>query len=293
VTAQGLVLVGPAVLVLVVVGLAAERLWPAVRRPLGAPGHRQDAAYLALYALVAVPVVTLLGTGFAVTVFDLAPWLRVHSLSPVPRWALVVLVVFVMDACDWFGHFLNHRVTMFWRYHALHHSQEEMSILTSFRAHPLVHASFQIATLPLVLLGTAGAVPTPVLIAYVLFSTLPHANVPWAFGPLRYVLVSPAYHRLHHARDDQRGVNLGTVFVWWDVLARLAVFPEPGAVPVTTGLQGRPIPVEQATASSGWLTLLSLLARQLVEPFRPAARATTPPLDASTPSSLAFARSPR
>jgi sterol desaturase/sphingolipid hydroxylase (fatty acid hydroxylase superfamily) len=285
-TTQGLVLVGPAVLVLVAVGLAAERRWPAVRRPLRAAGHRQDAIYLALYALVAVPVVTLLGTGFAVTLFKLAPWLRVHSLSPAPRWALVVLVVVVMDACNWFGHFLNHRVTTFWRYHALHHSQEEMSILTSFRAHPLVHASFQVATLPLLLLGTAGAVPPTVLITYVVLSTVPHANVPWSFGPLRYVLVSPAYHRLHHAREDERGVNLGTVFVWWDVLAHLAVFPERGAVPVATGLQRRPIPVEQAAEAGGWLSLLSVVGRQLVEPFRPATRSTMPE-GTTAPSTIA------
>jgi hypothetical protein len=41
---QGVVLVGPAVLALVVLALAAERLWPAVARA----GQRQDAAYLAL-----------------------------------------------------------------------------------------------------------------------------------------------------------------------------------------------------------------------------------------------------
>jgi hypothetical protein len=110
----------------------------------------------------------------------------------------------------------------------------------------------------------------------VLLGTVPHANVPWAFGPLRYVLVSPAYHRLHHAQDDPRGVNLGTVFVWWDMLARLAVFPEPGAIPVATGLQGRPIPVEQSVEAEGWFSLLAVLGRQLVEPFRPVERATMP-----------------
>jgi hypothetical protein len=45
---QGVVLVGPAVLALVVLALAAERLWPAVARAVGAAGHRQDASYLAL-----------------------------------------------------------------------------------------------------------------------------------------------------------------------------------------------------------------------------------------------------
>ena len=119
----------------------------------------------------------------------------------------------------------NHRIDAFWRFHALHHSQEEMSILTSFRAHPFVHTSFQLTAVPLIVLGTGGAVPASVLVGYIVLSTMPHANVNWGFGPLRYVIVSPAYHRLHHDRDDRRGVNLGTVLVLWDVLAGLAVFP--------------------------------------------------------------------
>jgi sterol desaturase/sphingolipid hydroxylase (fatty acid hydroxylase superfamily) len=160
---------------------------------------------------------------------------------------------------------LNHRVETFWRFHALHHSQEEMSILTSFRAHPLVHTSFQLAALPLIVLGTGGAVSAPVLVGYVLLSTLPHANVDWSFGPLRYVVVSPAYHRLHHDRDDRRGVNLGTVLVLWDVLAGLAVFPERGADPVPTGLAGRPLPVEQA-AGGAWWAWAPTLVRQLSSP---------------------------
>jgi sterol desaturase/sphingolipid hydroxylase (fatty acid hydroxylase superfamily) len=272
-TAEEMLLVGPAVLVLVVMALVAERLRPAVARPLGARGHRQDAAYLAVYVAVAVPVVTLLGTGFAVTVLRLAPWLVIHPLTTVPKWTLVVGVVLLMDACNWTAHLLNHRVTTFWRYHALHHSQEEMSILTSFRAHPLVHASFQIAALPLIILGTSGAVPASVLVGYVLLSTLPHANVRWSFGPLRYVVVSPAYHRLHHDVGDVRGVNLGTVLVLWDLLARRAVFPARDAEPVVTGLAGRPVPVEQAIDAGG---LISTLVRQLGEPVWGAPSHPTP-----------------
>ncbi len=267
VTAEGLVLIGPAVLALVAVVMVAEQVWPVERRPLMARGHRQDALYLALYALLAVPAVTLISVGFATSLLRLAPWLVVHPTSTIPRYLLVASVLVLMDACNWAAHFLNHRVTTFWRYHALHHSQEEMSILTSFRAHPLVHASFQIAAVPIIVLGTSGAVPVPVLVAYVLLSTLPHANVSWTYGPLRRVVVSPAYHRYHHDRTDTRGVNLGTVLVVWDVMAGLAVFP-PGTgdrhqAPIATGLSGRPIPVEQAHDARN--TLITAW-RQLTEP---------------------------
>ncbi len=223
---EGVILIGPAVLALLVLALAAERLWPAVQRPLGAVGQRHDALYLALYVAVAVPAVTLIGSGAATLFQRLDGGFTLHPFAGLPRWALVAVVLVLVDLANWTSHLYNHRVDAFWRFHALHHSQEEMSILTSFRAHPLVHTSFQLTAVPLIVLGTGGAVPAAVLIGYVLLSTMPHANVDWGFGPLRYVIVSPAYHRLHHDRDDRRGVNLGTVLVLWDVLAGLAVFPD-------------------------------------------------------------------
>jgi sterol desaturase/sphingolipid hydroxylase (fatty acid hydroxylase superfamily) len=264
ITAQGMVLVGPVVVGLVAAALVAERVWPAVRRPLGARGHRQDAAYLLLYVLVAVPVVTLLGTGFAVTVLRVAPWAPHRPFASWPRWATLALALVLTDACNWAAHFFNHRLGTLWRYHAVHHSQEEMSILTAFRAHPLVHASFQIVALPIFLLGTGGDIPVAVLVGYIALSTLPHANVRWRFGPLHRVVVSPAYHRLHHDEADRRGVNLATVLVIWDILAGLAVFPAKDAVPVATGLRGRPVPVEQSSGAGG---CISVLARQLADPF--------------------------
>jgi sterol desaturase/sphingolipid hydroxylase (fatty acid hydroxylase superfamily) len=105
----------------------------------------------------------------------------------------------------------------------------------------------------------------PVLItAYVCVGTLQHANLRWTFGPVGLMIVSPAYHRLHHATDDQ-AVNLGVVLTIWDVLAGYARFPARGDAVGRTGLDGRPVPVEQDAPSRPLL----LLANQLAEPFRP------------------------
>lgn len=52
-----------------------------------------------------------------------------------------------IDAVDWLTHLANHRLIALWRLHAVHHSQEELSILTTYRAHPLVHVSFLTAAL--------------------------------------------------------------------------------------------------------------------------------------------------
>jgi hypothetical protein len=78
------------------------------------------------------------------------------------------------------------------------------------------------------------------------------------------VIVSPAYHRLHHAPDTQH-VNLGVVLTIWDVLAGRARFPSRSASVGRTGLDGRPVPVEQDDSTG---PALLLLAEQLIEPFQ-------------------------
>ena len=169
-----------------------------------------------------------------------------------------------MDGCNWLAHYADHRFEALWRVHALHHSQEELSVLTSFRAHPLSHLpGFMLAAVPpFVLLGSRGA---PVLISlYVCLGTIPHANLDWSYGPLGRVLVSPAYHRLHHAVDADVGRNLGVVLTVWDVLVGRADFPAPGGPVRKTGLRGRPVPVEQAEAAR-WRP--EMLVAQLAEPF--------------------------
>ena len=97
------------------------------------------------------------------------------------------------------------------------------------------------------MLGASGTVPAAALIVYGCLVTLPHANLSWRLGPLGRVIVSPAYHRTHHARhvSGRATVNFGFVLVVWDQLARRAEFPVAGP-PVLTGIAGRPVPVEQA-----------------------------------------------
>ncbi len=257
-------MLGPAVLGFVAAVLLLERVRPAVRRPLLARGHVQDFAYLVLYAAAVVPVIVLIDLGFTQILEHVAPWLTLPRMAVVPRLAMLSVAVLLMDGFNWLAHWANHRWNAVWRFHAVHHSQEELSILTSFRAHPLVHTSFLISVLPVVVLSSNAALPATVITVYICLSSLPHANLRWTFGPLGRVIVSPAYHRLHHAAEGRIDINLGTLFTFWDVLTRRAVFPVPGAAPIATGLDRRPVPVEQDRPRRGALAVLGV---QLAEPF--------------------------
>jgi hypothetical protein len=125
----------------------------------------------------------------------------------------------------------------------------ELSILTTYRAHPLVHVSFLLSAVPVLAVAGNTAAPAVVFTVYACLGALPHANLRWTYGRAGRVLISPAYHRIHHSATGRLDINLGTVFAVWDAMSRRAVFParDPAArTVIETGLAGRPIPVEQA-----------------------------------------------
>jgi sterol desaturase/sphingolipid hydroxylase (fatty acid hydroxylase superfamily) len=257
-------LAAPLLVALVVATGMCERRWPAERRPALARGHVQDACFLALHAVLVIPLMTLLSVGAAALAGRYAHWIELRPAAHWPGWLLVPVTIVAMDGANWLAHYADHRLEPLWRFHALHHSQEELSVLSSFRAHPLMHTTgFLLATIPVMALMPGRPIAPALITIYVCIGTLQHANLRWTFGPAGRVIVSPAYHRLHHAADNQ-AVNLGVVLTIWDVLARCATFPARGGDVGRTGLDGRPVPVEQDESSG---PVLRLLAEQLIEPF--------------------------
>ena len=258
-------LAAPLLVALVVATGICERIWPAERRPLLARGHVQDACFLVLHAVVVIPLMTLLSVGAAALIGGYAGWIELRPTEHWPGWLLMPLTVVAMDGANWLAHYADHRLGPLWRFHALHHSQEELSVLTSFRAHPLMHTTgFLLATIPVVTLMPTRPIAPVLITIYVCIGTLQHANLRWTYGPVGRVLVSPAYHRLHHAADTQR-VNLGVVLTIWDILADCARFPSRSDAAGRTGLHGRPVPVEQDDLAA---PVLPLLGEQLIEPFQ-------------------------
>jgi sterol desaturase/sphingolipid hydroxylase (fatty acid hydroxylase superfamily) len=259
-------LAGPVVLGFVLAVFAIEQVAPAQRRQILARGHVFDFGYLVAHALVVVPIIVLIGTGFSSTLRQLAPWLVLPRVTDVPRWMFVIVSVIAIDAVDWLVHLANHKITSLWRLHAVHHSQEELSILSTFRTHPLVHLSFVISAVPVLALASNAATPAVILTAYACFGALPHANVRWTYGRLGKVLVSPAFHRRHHSPTERLDINLGTVLTVWDRMSGRAVYTSPTAEAAPTGLAGRPIPVEQSSSQPAFVRTF---IRQWTQPFIP------------------------
>lgn len=258
--------IGPTASALIVLFLVAERVRPAQARPLVARGHRHDLLFAVLYVGFVVPLVTALTLGFADAARRVAPWVVLPKFGVVPRWAVIVVILVGMDFFNWLVHLANHRVRMLWRFHELHHSQEDMNVLTVFRTHPLIHVSYLLAVVPALLLLANGELPTLLLVFYGGAVAFAHSNTNLSFGPLDRVFVSPNYHRIHHRLIGPQDVNLGFTLTIWDQLTHRALFPTSETVGADTGLPQRPLRVEQDEPRAHHL---SVFAAQLLGPFRP------------------------
>lgn len=181
-------------------------------------------------------VVGLIGVAFGFSTDGPGFLARIEGAMPFGRmpWALsFVLAVVFADFVGYLSHRLRHRGP-FWRAHAVHHAPRDLVALSAARLHPLDEM------LDAVLVGVAVLfVGFPIGVfaalgpAFFLHTLLLHARLPWTFGPLRFVFVSPLSHRRHHARE-QRLANFAGVLSLFDVL--LGTFDDGEAA--ATGLEG-------------------------------------------------------
>jgi sterol desaturase/sphingolipid hydroxylase (fatty acid hydroxylase superfamily) len=132
-------------------------------------------------------------------------WVRQLDIAGAlpPTVAVIVAAVFVLVGQYW-AHRLTHEVPFLWRFHAVHHSIENMDWLASGRLHPLDQVFTQGAVVvPLYLLGFTGGVFGGVLVFFTLLALFQHANVRLRFPVLRWVVNTPEWHHWHHAIDRE------------------------------------------------------------------------------------------
>lgn len=124
---------------------------------------------------------------------------------------------------SWLTHLLMHKVPLLWRVHRVHHTDVELDTSTTLRFHPLELPLGLMIGLPLV---AALGLPGWVLLAYEILdaavTVFSHGNVALRARlerALRYVLVTPSLHRIHHSVDtEETDSNFGAVFPIWDVV---------------------------------------------------------------------------
>ena len=169
------------------------------------------------------------------------PW-HGYSLidgTSLPAWVTVVLFILVQDLGENLFHRLQHKVPILWEMHSLHHSDPDMSVLTTYRH---FWADRLIKTVTIWSVAALIITPTPLAVAcYLLLSQwnfVAHANLDWNFGKWSWVINSPAYHRRHHSSQPEHyDSNFSAVFPFFDVL--LGGYNVPDGRP-ETGFDRRP-----------------------------------------------------
>jgi sterol desaturase/sphingolipid hydroxylase (fatty acid hydroxylase superfamily) len=170
-----------------------------------------------LYVLDTIFVAPVLGTltafiGYAAAAYSLV-LVRPAFWTFSGRAVTLVAVLFVGDFVSYWRHRFEH-THLLWPTHAVHHSDEQMNWLTLARFHPIDRlTTTAIDTAGLALLGF----PQWALVANVIirhyYGEFIHADLPWTYGPVGRIFVSPAMHRWHHARDVVgAGSNFTTIF---------------------------------------------------------------------------------
>jgi sterol desaturase/sphingolipid hydroxylase (fatty acid hydroxylase superfamily) len=126
-------------------------------------------------------------------------------LSELPLWVQVIIFVFASDFLLYWIHRGFHRPAM-WKYHAVHHSSEELEWISAARFHPVnIFLGTVAVDVALLLAGISPEVMIVVGPFTIAYSAFVHANLNWTFGPFKYLLASPVFHRWHHTAADRGG----------------------------------------------------------------------------------------
>ena len=201
-------------------------LWEWARPHRFFPQFRRErwVTNLGLTTLNTVLVWTTVGSvAYAVALVATAQRVGVLHWLPLPHWAAAVVTLLVLDFALYLQHVLFHAVPTLWRLHRVHHADVGFDVSTGLRFHPIeivLSLGFKAAVVLLL-----GAVPWAVVAFEIILnasSVFNHGNVAqpatidrW----LRWAIVTPDMHRIHHStRVVETNSNFGFSVSWWDRL---------------------------------------------------------------------------
>jgi sterol desaturase/sphingolipid hydroxylase (fatty acid hydroxylase superfamily) len=205
---------------------------------------------VALNTLLVRLLFPLAGAGMAVFCAERGWGLLNHFAVP---WVLAVpLAVIAMDFVIWLQHVMVHAVPALWRLHRVHHADPDYDVTTGARFHPIeIILSMLIKFATIVVLGAPA-------VAVVIFEVMLNATAMFNHGNirlpatldrwLRWVVVTPDMHRVHHSiEDDETNSNFGFNLTWWDRLfGTYRDQPRAGQIGMTIGIHGHRDPREVA-----------------------------------------------
>ncbi|HEY6433383.1 MAG TPA: sterol desaturase family protein, partial [Acetobacteraceae bacterium] len=211
----------------------------------------------------------------AYVAYYFVPW-RLHAaVAAWPLWLRAVSAFVVGDLGFYWGHRWVHEIPFLWRFHSIHHAPEHVYFLISARGHPIDNVFIRLCGLiPIYLLGLGAPqsvqgtlLATLLMLLVTMWGFFIHSNIRCRFGPLEWLLSTPAFHHWHHTLAEPRDRNYASMLPCMDWLFGTLHLPR-NEWPSAYGIDAK---------------LPDSVAGQLVYPFRPPSpqASSTEPLAAS------------
>lgn len=175
---------------------------------------------VAILTMMSVPVTFISAAQYAADMnWGLLKYIQMN-------WIVVgLLTLLLCGFISYITHFLMHKVSLLWRIHRVHHLDTELDVSTTVRFHPFEFIANSVIGIPLILIF---GFPVWALMLYELFDVtitlFSHSNFSLPSGiekVIRYFIVTPDLHRIHHSSyQPETNSNYSAVFPIWDILFR-------------------------------------------------------------------------
>lgn len=193
------------VLVTALIFIPLEMLLPLRKSQKLLRAHwRNDGVYLLFNGIIIKLGLAILVAGMLAAIHAMVPGELGAVIQRQPIWLQAIEVLVVADIGFYFAHRCFHAVPFLWKFHAVHHSIEEMDWLAAHRVHPIDQiATKTVSFLPVLLLGFSGEAVAIFAMIYQWQSLIVHSNSRLGLGPLEWLLATPHFHHWHHANQPE------------------------------------------------------------------------------------------
>ncbi|MBZ9904457.1 sterol desaturase family protein [Mesorhizobium sp. BR115XR7A] len=191
-----------ALLICALIFIPFEHLFAEQPQKVLRKGLDVDLIYVLFNTFVIKAAMAMMALGTLEAAAILVPQSATRAVSGQPIWLQVAEMILITDIGVYWAHRAFHKIPALWKFHAIHHGIEELDWLGAFHSHPVdAIVTKAISLTPIYLLGFSDASLAVFSLIYFGHTMLVHSNLRIAFGPFKWLIASPQFHRWHHANQ--------------------------------------------------------------------------------------------
>ena len=138
----------------------------------------------------------------SVVLIQFVPLAIREAVASQPYWLQLVEVFLLVEISAYLSHRLCHEVPFLWRFHSIHHTQDELDWLAAYHQHPVdIFITAGLAHIPIAILGFSPEAFVSLILFQKIYVGFLHANVDIDYGWLNRIIASPRFHHWHHADE--------------------------------------------------------------------------------------------